>query len=682
MQVFIVRPFGIKQVLKKANTGLEKPVLEAYDFDRIEKELIIPAMNNLELEGGTTGKIFEAGEIREDMFSELLLADIVVADISIHNANVFYELGIRHALKNKTTVLIKCPGYDETPFDILGFRFVSYDKEDPAAAIPLLMNALQDSQVSDRTDSPVFFTMPSLALQDTEKFFIVPCDFIEEVELATRNSELGKLALLASEADFFSWKIPALRLIGGALVNMKAFDYARLVWEKIKEKKPHDIETNINLATIYQRLAEQETAYDSPAANSLLALSDFAIQNLFDANEFSGADNKDLSIVYALKGRNLKTRWVNELKSTQPENISATALSSVYLEAAYHNYEKGYYENLHYFHCGINALGFLTILLALADRHRDLWALSFETEEEAMEKLDDYTEKHQSLSVCIRMALNIAKEKMTEEEQVECWLNLTEADLVCLSSNKPARVALLYKRALQNANQLQKETCLRQLKIFEMLNILADNTKAALEAFPAVHINKNIKTHYLLFTGHMLDKAGRPKPRFPAEKENAVKEKIKLAIEQEQKISGTDITGISGAACGADIIFHECCQELGIGSKLFLAIPREPFIQTSVAFAGPAWIERFDRLYKKLPVFILAKSIALPKWLTKKAGYNIWKRNNLWELHAALSNGGLCMTLIALWDGLGGDGTGGTEHMVAEAKEKGAKIILIDMNKI
>lgn len=67
---------------------------------------------------------------------------------------------------------------------------------------------------------------------------------------------------------------------------------------------------------------------------------------------------------------------------------------------------------------------------------------------------------------------------------------------------------------------------------------------------------------------------------------------------------------------------------------------------------------------------------------TKKSGYSVWQRNNLWMLYNALVCGGIQMTLIALWDGKGGDETGGTEHMVQEANKKGAKTIVIDMNSI
>lgn len=121
------------------------------------------------------------------------------------------------------------------------------------------------------------------------------------------------------------------------------------------------------------------------------------------------------------------------------------------------------------------------------------------------------------------------------------------------------------------------------------------------------------------------------------------------------------------------------CAELGIQTELYLALPPEDFKAESVAFAGTNWIERFDALYQKLPHHMLCDTKELPAWLQKKKDYTIWERNNLWELNNGLVNGGMHMTLIALWDGKGGDGAGGTEHMVKEAKEKGAKTIIIDM---
>src|SRR3954447_4128897 len=168
MQAFIVRPFGNRKAIQKNASGISVTV--DFDFELVHKELIAPALQRADLSGGTTGLIFEAGSIHEDMFTLLLTADLVVADISVHNANVFYELGIRHALRDKRTVLIKCEGFDDTPFDTLGFRYISYSKDNAAASLESLVKALNETLQADRQDSPVFSKLPKLETQDPEAF--------------------------------------------------------------------------------------------------------------------------------------------------------------------------------------------------------------------------------------------------------------------------------------------------------------------------------------------------------------------------------------------------------------------------------------------------------------------------------------------------------------------------------
>ena len=67
----------------------------------MQKQLITPALIALDIQGGTTEPFLHAGNIRTDMFQQLLVAD------AIHNANAFYELGIRHALQPKRTFLLR-----------------------------------------------------------------------------------------------------------------------------------------------------------------------------------------------------------------------------------------------------------------------------------------------------------------------------------------------------------------------------------------------------------------------------------------------------------------------------------------------------------------------------------------------------------------------------------------------
>ena len=170
-------------------------------------------------------------------------------------------------------------------------------------------------------------------------------------------------------------------------------------------------------------------------------------------------------------------------------------------------------------------------------------------------------------------------------------------------------------------------------------------------------------------------------PAFPPTKQDEVREHIRAAVTREKERLGPQVrlTAIAGGACGGDILFHEVCQELNIASTLYLSIPRPQYIVESVAFAGPDWIDRFDKLFLELPHLELNKSKDLPRWLRKKPDYSLWQRNNFWQLHSALTFGGMNMTMFALWDRQAGDGPGGTAEMVAEAQNRGAKVILVEL---
>src|SRR5262245_31172947 len=123
-RAFVIRPFG----KKKDSAGKE------FDFDAIQTGVIGPALAESGFTGSTTGEIIDAGNIREDMFALILEADLVVCDITLLNANVFYELGIRHALRRKGTLLIKHVGSaDSPPFDLLTDRYIAYDLGDKDA---------------------------------------------------------------------------------------------------------------------------------------------------------------------------------------------------------------------------------------------------------------------------------------------------------------------------------------------------------------------------------------------------------------------------------------------------------------------------------------------------------------------------------------------------------------------
>src|SRR6185503_9105153 len=146
MRAFIVRPFGTKNEI---------------NFDQVEADLIDPALDHFEITGRTTMEIRRQGNIRLDMFQRLLTADLVIADISIQNANVYYELGVRHALRGKHTFMIRARGAG-----IKTDRYLAYDGVDPSASVEDLYLGLRQTINSEGEDSPVFQMLPDLDEQD------------------------------------------------------------------------------------------------------------------------------------------------------------------------------------------------------------------------------------------------------------------------------------------------------------------------------------------------------------------------------------------------------------------------------------------------------------------------------------------------------------------------------------
>ncbi len=184
----------------------------------------------------------------------------------------------------------------------------------------------------------------------------------------------------------------------------------------------------------------------------------------------------------------------------------------------------------------------------------------------------------------------------------------------------------------------------------------------------------------LVFTGHRIDAPGRAKQRFPAVSrtiETAL-ELIAAAVREEHSEPHGRMVGLAGGASGGDILFHEECARVRIPTSLFLAAPRAEYVKISVADAGTSWVRRFDRLHDRLERRVLSKSLELPQWLSAVAGYNIWQRSNLWILHNAFAIGAPEAVVIALWNGEGGDGPGGTDDMIVRARQHGARTVILD----
>ena len=454
MHAFIVRPFGVKNNI---------------DFDRVEQELIRPALEHFGFSGGTTGEFIQQGNIRTDMFEQLLIADLVVADVSIHNANAFYELGIRHAFRDKRTFLIKSKG-DEVPFDLKTDRYLPYDSEDPAASLPVLIEALNATLNSQDQDSPVFQLLPGLEPTDPTKFTVVPLDFREKVQQAECSKNPVNLQKLSGEVNGFAWTTMGLRLIGKAQFKLKDWPGAKATWEAVRKYDKMDLEANTLLGTIYQRLGD-------------LVRSDQALERAVKNRGLLGWDRAEIR---ALMARNAKTLWETEWKEAEEiTDVQRAALRSPYLEKSFDLYRKGFVEDRNHFYSGLNALAMSTITTELAAAQPEVWEEDYESEAKAALELQELEGLRSDLAAGVKLSIESKRKALDREDQTDIWAEISAADLIMLTSTKPKRVGRAYKKALAGAQDFERDSARNQLLLYHRLGILTENTQTALDNIPA-----------------------------------------------------------------------------------------------------------------------------------------------------------------------------------------------------
>ena len=112
------KPKGTCFVVMGFNKKIDFETGRTLDLDKSYHNMIKPAVEAAGLICIRADEIVHSGMIDVPMYEQLLNADVVVADLSTSNTNAFYELGVRHALRPYTTVVICEDGIKKTPFDV------------------------------------------------------------------------------------------------------------------------------------------------------------------------------------------------------------------------------------------------------------------------------------------------------------------------------------------------------------------------------------------------------------------------------------------------------------------------------------------------------------------------------------------------------------------------------------
>jgi tetratricopeptide (TPR) repeat protein len=655
---FVVMPFGRKQ-------GADG---RWYDFDSIYHDLIRPALEAAGFESFRADEESVSGDILTDMFQELLLADLVIADLSIDNANVFYELGVRHSLRKRGLVHIQS-GRSYMPFDIFNVRTIPYhtDKNgrpDPAhlekdkQAIIKITRETWASDV-DRVHSPIFNLLDGLEEAERKTlrtplatgFWREYNEWKERVTVAQRQKRIGDVLLLTEEISNPLIKEEAIGEAGQALKGLGRHELALQQYRRGLEINPRNSEFRRQEAFHLNRLNRTDEAI-------------VKLERLLKDNP---DDTEAISFLGRIYKQMWMETWVNEQNTRR--RLKEAYEASHWLVKSISTYMEGYRLNQNDHYPGINALTGSVLMDYLAKRNGLVDDPDVAVIRENLPKLEG--------------AVHFALESNTQQNTSDYWALVSLAELEVSIADDPKRVTRAYKRALTAArkNVYNLKSSLGQLELLQSLGFRPEFVKAGIEVLQAeinrIQFEEDVDDEsrvihqdppqVFVFSGHPVDRPGQAEPRFPAVMEKEVREKIEKTLDKF-KATQIDLAITSGAMAGGDIIFLEVCLARSMKVEIHLPFEEAPYIKEAISFAGDKWVERYYALKNHSDVTIRLQPDHLGP---VKPGDNIFERNERWALYSALVHGVGRMRAIILWDGIVSNQPGGPDSMIEQVRQLG-----------
>ncbi|MBL8905535.1 MAG: hypothetical protein JNM20_02545 [Rhizobiales bacterium] len=122
-------------------------------FDRYYQEIYVPAIREAGFEPIRADELFHTGSVVEQIWEQIEKSKLLLADLTGKNPNVFYELGLAHAIRKP--VIFASGQLEDVPFDLRHLRVIIYDTREPEWAARLrqsvsdyLRNAIKEPEKS------------------------------------------------------------------------------------------------------------------------------------------------------------------------------------------------------------------------------------------------------------------------------------------------------------------------------------------------------------------------------------------------------------------------------------------------------------------------------------------------------------------------------------------------------
>lgn len=327
LRCFVVMGFGVKTDFA---TGRK------LDLDKSYRNMIKPVVEAKGMECVRADEIRHSGSIDVPMYEQLLTADVVIADLSTANPNALYELGVRHALRPHTTIVVsenKLP----YPFDLNHVRISSYTHLGEDIGFDEVMRfrdelgkTLDAVLQHPKVDSPIYTFLqglepPALRRQVEEAMQQVASAVAEAAQATDANKSAprpdnptlatliaqGEQAIKESRFDAAKALFGAALQIGGhagdaagAALLHDPYLHQRLVLATYKAKQPNEaaaLEEALRLLAPLQ----PEVSNDPETVGLAGAIE----KRLFDQER--GVEHLDRAIRYYGRGYYLRDDWYN-----------------------------------------------------------------------------------------------------------------------------------------------------------------------------------------------------------------------------------------------------------------------------------------------------------------------------------------------------------------------------------
>lgn len=341
---FILMPFGIKKD-ENGNT---------IDFDRIYNDFIKPSVEDAGLEPIRADEEQIGGIIHKPMYERLMLCEYAVADLSTANANVFYELGIRHAIRPYSTISIFSSD-TKLPFDINFLRSLPYDRElhDVVSLKKQLTEKLLHAKKEKHTDSPLFQLVDGLKPSDIEH---IKTDIFRERVEYNKNIK-NRLKSARDIKPIYDAK-EALKTLQNSLGNLNDIEVGVII----------DLFLSYRAVKAYSEMITLVSQMPTPLQQTVMVQEQlgFALNRVGQRKEAIHV----LEEVISKHGKNSETCGIlgRVYKDYWSENSSNETLAKGYLNKAIQTYLDGFEADFRDAYPGINAV---TLMDIAGDERKD-----------------------------------------------------------------------------------------------------------------------------------------------------------------------------------------------------------------------------------------------------------------------------------------------------------------------